>query len=165
MARPEPSNMNPCVAAASLGTRPPNNFSKDQFQRNDEIKNEFQSREGVYKISAWINDPGKLGSNACLNEPVKLTLLHRSQLISNPNSSNSSRRSSSTGNPLEANNPLIEPTRTSLTSNGNVLLTDILAFNVGRELIVYEFAEATQVNVDERFFACIDRCHALAKLR
>jgi len=141
MARPEPSNMNSCVAASSIPTRP-TNFNKDQFQRNDEIKSEFQSREGIYKISALIDNLGKLGTNTCLSEPVKITLLHRSQLISNPNSSTSSRRSSSTGNP-------IEETRTSLTSNGNVLITDILAFNVGRELIVYEFTEATQSNFSE----------------
>ena len=83
MARPEPSNINPCVAASSITSRA-SSLSKDQFQRTDEIKNEFTSREGNYKISALIDNLGKLGSNNCLNEPVKITLLHRSQLLSNP---------------------------------------------------------------------------------
>jgi hypothetical protein len=147
MARTESSNINQCVTS-TITSRPTTSLTKDHSSRGDEIKSELTSREGTYKISALIDHLGKLDSNTCLNEPVKITLLTRQQSISNPNSSTSSRRSS-TGN---AHDHSPEQKRTSTINgiechqtNGNTLLTDILAFNVGRELIVYEFTEATQV--------------------
>ncbi|CAF1168866.1 unnamed protein product [Adineta steineri] len=149
MARTEPSNINHCVAP-SITSRV-SNFTKDSNQRSDEIKTEFTSREGTYKISSLIDNLGKIGSSTCLNEPVKITLLPRIQTIyETTNSQTSSRRSSSTNN---QNDHSIEQKQTSISNgnetnqqNGNIFLTDILAFNVGRELIVYEFAEATQSN-------------------
>ena len=54
-------------------------LTKDSIQRSDEIKTEFTSREGTYKISALIDNLGKIGTSPCLNEPVKITLLSRIQ--------------------------------------------------------------------------------------
>ena len=156
MARTEPSNISQCVAP-SITSRA-SSLAKDQLQRSDEIKTEFTSREGTYKISALIDNLGKLGTNTCLNEPVKITLLTRLQSVSDPNSSaSSSRRSSAGNNHSNAHEHSLEHTRSSLSNgvetsaaNGSLLLTDILAFNVGRELVVHEFAEATQVNLQRR---------------
>lgn len=147
MARPEPSNITQCVSPTSITSRA-SSLSKDQYRHNDEMKNEFSSREGSYKICALIDNLGKLGSANCLSEAVKMTVLHRSQFMSNPNSSNSSRRSSSTGHSPEQINESSRssvPTSNGIETNGTVLLTDLLAFNVGRELIIHEFTEATQV--------------------
>lgn len=155
MARTEPSNISQCVAP-SITSRA-SSLTKDQLQRSDEIKTEFTSREGTYKISALIDNLGKLGTNTCLNEPVKITLLTRLQSVSDPNSSTSSRRSSAGNNHANAHEHSLEHNRSSLSNgvetsaaNGNLLFTDILAFNVGRELVVHEFAEATQVSVQRR---------------
>lgn len=140
MARTEPSNINHCVAS-SITSPVSSSLSKDSIQRSDEIRTEFTSREGTYKISSLIDNLGKIGTSTCLNEPVKITLLSRVQTICDANSQASSRRSSST------NDNSIEQQRLSLTNgNGTMFFTDILAFNVGRELIIYEFAEATQVD-------------------
>ena len=148
MARTEPANINQCVAP-SITSRA-SSLTKDQLQRSDEIKNEFNAREGIYKTSVLIDHLSKLGSNTCLNEPVKLSVLTRLQNLSNSNSATSSRRSS-TGNTHSITNH--EHAIESATSNGNdfhptngnPIVTDILAFNIGRELIVYEFTEPTQV--------------------
>ncbi|UJR09690.1 hypothetical protein I4U23_013922 [Adineta vaga] len=155
MARTEPANINHCVTS-SITSRA-SNFPKDNIQHSDEIKNEFTSREGTYKISSFIDNLGKIGTNTCLNEPVRITLLPRIQTnfdTTTTTSQTNSRRSSSTNN-----NPIdqtIEQKQTPITNgnefhqqNGNHILTDILAFNVGRELIVYEFSEATQSNFGE----------------
>ncbi|CAF1182087.1 unnamed protein product [Adineta ricciae] len=154
MARPEPSNINHCVAP-SITSRA-SNFPKDDNQRSDEIKTEFTSREGTYKISSFIDNIGKIGTNTCLSEPVKITLLPRIQTnFDMTNSQTSSRRSSSTNNNTTSNSidHSNEQKQISATngydSNGNLILTDILAFNIGRELIIYEFAEATQFNFGE----------------
>ncbi len=148
MARTEPSNINHCVAP-SITSRA-SSLTKDSIQRNDEIKTEFTSREGTYKISSLIDNLGKIGTSTCLNEPVKMTLLSRLQTILDTNSQTSSRRSSSTNTNQPENS--FEQKQSSLSNgtelnqqNGNTTLTDILAFNVGRELIVYEFTEAIQV--------------------
>lgn len=149
MARAEPSNINNCIAP-SINSPVSNSLTKDSIQRSDEIKTEFTSREGTYKISSLIDNLNKVGTNTCLNEPVKITVLSRVQTICDTNSQTSSRRSSC-ANAVPHENSL-EQKKSSLT-NGNefnsqnrtILLTDILAFNVGRELILYEFAEATQV--------------------
>jgi hypothetical protein len=148
MARTEPSNINHCVNSSV--TSRASSLTKDSIQRNDEIKTEFTSREGTYKISSLIDNLGKIGTSTCLNEPVKITLLSRIQTVLDTNSQTSSRRSSSTNN--NNNNQTENSSEQKLSNgielnqqNGNILLTDILAFNVGRELIVYEFTEATQV--------------------
>jgi len=148
MARTEPSNINHCVAP-SITSRASSLTKDSSIQRNDEIKTEFTSREGIYKISSLIDNLGKIGTNTCLNESVKITLLSRIHTILDTNSQTSSRRSSTINNQIE--NSFEQ--KQSLTSNGielnqqngNIILTDILAFNVGRELIVYEFTEASQV--------------------
>ena len=166
MARTETSNFShssiPITGVASAVTsRSNNNISKDHIQRSDIVKTEFTAREGTYKISSLIDNLGKLGTNTCLNEPVKVTLLTRIQTLLNGNSETSSRRSSTTNNNLnstrnsldnQSNENSIEQRRSPISNgieinqqNGNVIITEILAFNVGRELIVYEFAEATQV--------------------
>ena len=151
MSRTEPTNINHYVAP-SITSRGSSSIIKDNIQRSDEIKTEFTSREGTYKISSLIDNLGKIGTSTCLNEPVKITLLSRIQTIFDTNSQTSSRRSSSTNNNLNSNDDSIEQKRPSLSNgielnqqNGNILATDILAFNIARELIVYELAEATQV--------------------
>jgi hypothetical protein len=156
MARTETSNFSHSIpitgVASSVTSRSNNNISKE---RSDIIKTEFTAREGTYKISSLIDNLGKLGTNTCLNEPVKVTLMTRIQAIVNGNSETSSRRSSTTNN-NHLDNPVnetsVERRRSSISNgteinqqNGNVIITEILAFNVGRELIIYEFAEATQV--------------------
>jgi hypothetical protein len=140
MARTEPSNINHCVPP-SITSRA-SSLTKDSIQRNDEIKTEFTSREGTYKISSLIDNLGKIGTNTCLNESVKITLLSRINNIFDTNSQTSSRRSSSINNQIENS---LEQKQTLNQQNGNLIHTDILAFNVGRELIVYEFTEASQV--------------------
>lgn len=137
MSRIEPSNINHCIAPSI--NSPITNLAKDSIQHNDEIKTEFTSREGTYKISSLIDNLGKIGPSTCLNEPVRITLLPHIQTFS---SQNSSRRSSSSAATSHHDNNLIEQ---KTLSNGNSVLTDILAFNVGRELIVYEFSETSQV--------------------
>jgi len=152
MARTEPANINHCVAP-SITSRA-SSLTKDSLQRNDEIKTEFTSREGTYKISSLIDNLGKIGTSTCLNEPVKITLLSRIQTVFDTiNSQTSSRRSSSINNDHS-----MEEKQTSVSNgselhqqNGNMFLTDILAFNIGRELIVYEFTEATQVEILGKF--------------
>jgi hypothetical protein len=150
--------------ASSLASRSsinPSGGTKEQIQRGDEVKTEFSAREGSYKISSLIDNLGKLGTSTCLSEPVKITLITRIQTTPEPNSETSSRRSSSATNnhthhPLattdsnSGDNPIERQSSISngielSQQNGSVLLTEILAFNVGRELIIYEFAEATQV--------------------
>jgi len=153
MARTELSNINHCVAP-SITSRA-SSLTKDSIQRNDEIKTEFTSREGTYKISSLIDNLGKIGTNTCLNESVKITLLSRIHNIFNTNSQTSSRRSSSINNQIENS---LEQKQTELNQqNGNLIHTDILAFNVGRELIVYEFTEALQVFIEKnKIFFQID---------
>ena len=161
MARTEPSNINHCVAPSV--TSRASNVIKDSIQRSDEVKTEFTSREGTYKISSFIDNLGKIGTSTCLNEPVKITLLPRIQTVVDTNTSRtSSRRSSSTNNP---NDHSMEQKQSSVSNgnelnpqNGNLFLTDILAFNVGRELIVYEFAEATQVEKLTSKYLILDLC-------
>jgi hypothetical protein len=138
MARTEPTNINHCVAP-SITSRA-SSLTKDSIQRNDEIKTEFTSREGTYKISSLIDNLGKIGTSTCLNEPVKITLLSRIQTVLDTNS-----RQSSSINNIPTENSILSNGTESNQQNGNLLLTDILAFNVGRELIIYEFTEATQV--------------------
>ncbi|CAF5163563.1 unnamed protein product, partial [Rotaria sp. Silwood1] len=97
---------------------------------SDEIKTEFTSREGTYKISSLIDNLGKIGTSTCLNEPVKITLLSRVQNICDTNSQTSSRRSSSINNNNDNSN---EEKQLSLINgnelnqpNGSIFLTDIL---------------------------------------
>jgi hypothetical protein len=155
MARIETSNFSHPNLASSINSRNQTNSTKD---RNDIVKNEFTVREGTYKISALVDNLSKIGTNICLNEPVKITLLTRLQTIIDSNSSTSSRRSSTTNNNHQSilpnlDNEHFSDGRRSSTSengginkqNGNIVITEILAFNVGRELIIYEFSEATQV--------------------
>ena len=97
------------------------------------------------KISSLIDNLGKIGTNTCLNEPVKITLMTRLQTTSQT----SSRRSSNQEN---QSNEYNHERKNSLISNGHSLTTEILAFNVGRELIIYEFSEATQVCFTRRIF-------------
>lgn len=157
MARTEPSNINQCVAPCI--TPRACSFPKDNIQCSDEIKTEFTSREGTYKISSLIDNLGKIGTNTCLSEPVRITVLPRIQAVFDAaTSQTSSRRSSSANQPLEhASDAKATNGNEFSQTQPNVLLTDILAFNVGRELIVYEFAEATQVNINERFVVRIER--------
>lgn len=139
MARIESANINHCVAAPSITSR------KDSLsQRQDEIKTELTAREGTYKISSFIDTLGKLGSNTCLNEPVKITLLSRIQtIVDGQPSQTSSRRSSTTNHHHSTEQNSFANTN---GAHGNILFTDVLAFNVGRELLIYEFPEATQVD-------------------
>lgn len=150
-ARCEPSNFSHTNLASSVNSRTTNQQTKDPLQRSDIIKTEFHSREGLYKISSLIDNLGKIGTNTCLNEPVKITLMTRLQTLTD--SQTSSRRSSTTNND-NANQDYSNERKRSSTSNDNpthehLLTTDILAFNVGRELILYEFAEATQPSFGE----------------
>ncbi|CAF1022635.1 unnamed protein product [Didymodactylos carnosus] len=148
--------------------------------RRDEVKSEFSAREGRYKISSVIDHLGKHCSTytTTLSEPVKITLLQRTQQIvhnstnqSNSASETSSRRSSSlTANDKPPNSNVDGSgdylTKQSISNgvetggtngyavqngnvNGTILLTEVLAFNVGRELLVYEFTEAKQPNFGE----------------
>lgn len=163
MARTETSNFShPSTTtpnlASSVISRSNLNQTKDHGQRSDIVKTEFNAREGTYKVSSMIDNLGKTGTNTCLSESVQITLLTRLQTMNDSNSNISSRRSSiannhpnSTGNSLD--NHSNDQRRSSRSSgiesnqqNGNVMTTEVLAFNVGRELIIYEFAEATQVN-------------------
>ncbi|CAF3598986.1 unnamed protein product [Rotaria socialis] len=146
MARTEPSNINHCVAS-SVTSPVSSSLSKDSIQRSDEIKTEFTSREGTYKISSLIDNLGKIGTSTCLNEPVKITLLSRVETICDTNSQASSRRSSLTNDNSIEQKPLLLTNGNKV--NGTMFFTDILAFNVGKELIIYEFAEATQLNLGE----------------
>ncbi|CAF0838903.1 unnamed protein product [Rotaria sordida] len=174
MARTETSNFSHSAPinnlTSSVTSRSYNNqtnITKDQIQRSDIVKTEFTAREGTYKISSIIDNLGKFGTNTCLNEPVKITLMTRMQTIVDSNSQTSSRCSSTLNNnnnnnsitsnlDNQSNENSIE-TKSSSTLNGidinqqneNVIVTEILAFNVGRELIIYEFAEATQPNFGE----------------
>jgi len=171
MARTETSNFSHSTPitglASSVIPRSNTNQTKDHIQRSDIVKTEFTSREGTYKISSLIDNLGKIGSNTCLNEPVKITLMTRIQTIIDSNSETSSRHSSTINNANNQNLTTINfdnqsnehylERRHSATSNGietnqqngNMIMTEILAFNVGRELIIYEFAEATQPNFGE----------------
>ena len=106
------------MAHTNLST---NNLNKD------EIKTEFNSHEGTYKISALINNLEKINTNQCLNQPIKITLISRIKKINSYCSS-------------ITNNNMID-------ENENIIQTDILVFNIGRELIIYEFIEPTQVGV------------------
>ncbi|CAF4683546.1 unnamed protein product, partial [Rotaria magnacalcarata] len=72
MARTESLNINHCVAS-SVTSPVSSSLPKDSIQRSDEIKTEFTSREGTYKISSLIDNLGKIGASTCLNEPVKIT--------------------------------------------------------------------------------------------
>lgn len=155
------SNLTSTVAPRSYNNQ--TNLTKEQIQRNDIVKNEFTAREGTYKVSSVIDNLGKFGANTCLNESVKVTLIKRVQNNLDSNSQSSSRRSStlnnnnnnnSTTNSLDnQSNENSNETKSLPISNGvelnqqngNVILSEILAFNVGRELLIYEFAEATQV--------------------
>ena len=165
MARTETGNFSHPSATTSLASsvipRSNINQTKDHLQRSDTIKSEFTAREGTYKISSLIDNLGKIATNTCLNEPVKITLITRLHTVSDSNSETSSRRSSTTNNHQNSatvsldnqSNEHSSERRCSSTSNGiennqqngNALSTEILAFNVGRELIIYEFSEATQV--------------------
>lgn len=155
MARTETSHFPNGVPSRSRS-----NLPKDPLQSTDTIKTEFTAREGLYKIASLIDNLGKYASNTCLSEPVKLTCVTRVQTIVDEHSETSSRRSSSTSQ-SHPEHGLTERQRCqSLLSqgsernqqNGNILLTELLAFNLGRELIVYEFPEATQVgHSPERF--------------
>ncbi|CAF4733423.1 unnamed protein product, partial [Rotaria socialis] len=142
----------------------PTNLTKDQIQRSDIVKTEFTAREGVYKVSSIIDNLGKFGTNTCLTESVKITLMTRIRTVVDSNSQTSSRRSSALNNQNSITNSIdnqstensneIKPSSISNgieinQPNGNVIITEIIAFNVGRELIIYEFAEATQSNFGE----------------
>src|ERR1700761_2858892 len=142
MARTETSNFSHPTSitglASSVISRSNTNQTKDHVQRSDIVKTEFTAREGTYKISSFIDNLGKIGTNTCLNEPVKITLLSRIQTVLDTNSQTSSRRSSSTNNNQNENST--EQKQSSLSNgnecnqqNGNIVLTDILAFNIGRE--------------------------------
>ncbi|CAF4427709.1 unnamed protein product, partial [Rotaria sp. Silwood2] len=175
MARTETSNFSHSTPintlTSSVTSRSCNNqvnIAKDQIQRSDIVKTEFTAREGTYKISSIIDNLGKFGTNTCLNEPVKITLMTRIQTITDSNSQTSSRRSSTLNN-TSNNHDSIQPNLDNQSNensnerrpssilneidinqqNGNLIVTEILAFNVGRELIIYEFAEATQPNFGE----------------
>ena len=124
MARTESATINHCVTPSIISRK------DSTTQRHDEIKNELTAREGTYKVSSFIDTLGKLGSNTCLSEPVKITLLSRAQTIVDGESSQTNQHPATIANGV----------------HGNILLTDVLAFNVGRELLVYEFSEATQVD-------------------
>ena len=160
MARTESANFSHSSAtnnlALSVIPRSNTNQTKDQLQRSEIVKTEFTSREGIYKISSLIDNLNKLGTNTCLNESVKITVITRIQNLIDSTSETSSRRSSTTNNnhhtislDNQSNEHSSERRRSSIETNqvnGNVMITEILAFNVGRELILYEFAEATQVS-------------------
>ena len=78
MARAETtSNISHTNLASSVNSRTTIQQTKDPLQRSDIIKTEFHSREGLYKISSLIDNLGKIGTNTCLNEPVKITLMTR----------------------------------------------------------------------------------------
>ena len=149
MARTETSHF---PNAVPLRSRP--NLSKDQLQSTDTIKTEFTAREGTYKVVSLIDNLGKFASHTCLSEPVKLTSLTRVQTIVDEQSETSSRRSSSTSHShvehgaseRQQCQPVLSQGSERNQQNGNILLTELLAFNLGRELLVYEFPEATQVN-------------------
>jgi hypothetical protein len=168
MARTETSNFSHSTPitglASSVISRSNTNqttITKDPIQRSDIVKIEFTSREGTYKVSSLIDNLGKTGTNTCLNEPVKITLMTRIQTITDSNSETSSRHSSTTNNnhtstttslDNQLNENFLERSNSSTSNrieinqqNGNAIITEILAFNVGRELNIYEFAEVTQV--------------------
>jgi len=140
MARAETtSNISHTNLASSVNSRTTIQQTKDPLQRSDIIKTEFHSREGLYKISSLIDNLGKIGTNTCLNEPVKITLMTRLQTLTD--SQTSSRRSSTTNSDNNTNH--------EHSNEQHLITTDILAFNIGRELILYEFAEATQPSFGE----------------
>ncbi len=168
MARTETSNFSHPASTAGLApsviarsNTNQSNPAKDHLQRSDTVKSEFTAREGTYKISSLIDNLGKTGTTTCLNEPVKITLIRRIQTITDSNSETSSRRSSTTNNnhvltttssDNRSNEHVLERRLSSESNgtelnqaNGNVMITEILAFNIGRELIIYEIAEPTQV--------------------
>ncbi|CAF1280597.1 unnamed protein product [Adineta ricciae] len=174
MARSETSNFSHPSSitglASTITARPTlnqTNLSKDPNQLSDNIKNEFLSREGTYKISSFIDNLGKSNSNTCLNEPVKITLMTRLQPLNGCNSETSSMNSSSTlNNNRQSNTPSLEnqpneqqyfEMKQSAFSNGvetsqqngNMISTQLLTFNIGRELIMYEFTDSTQSNFNE----------------
>jgi len=178
MARTETSNFSHPTSITTLASSVisrsntnQTNIAKDHIQRSDIVKSEFTAREGTYKISSLIDNLGKTGTNTCLNEPVKMTLMTRIQRIIDSNSETSSRRSSTTNNnpnsitasfDNQSNEHFHERRRSSISNgneihpqNDNVIVTEILAFNIGRELIIYEFSEATQVCYLENLFKII----------
>lgn len=127
MARTEPPTTNHSIQ--SNFTSRPSSLTKDSTQRNDEIKNEFHLREGTYKISSFIDNLGKFGTNNCLNEPVKMTLLTRVQINTETTSLNDSS---------------VDETNENVNN-----FADILVFNLGRELIIHKFDERKQSNFSE----------------
>jgi len=152
----QPTSINSLASTiASRSTNHQTNIPKDQIQRSDIVKTEFTAREGTYKISSLIDNLGKLGTNTCLNEPTKITLMTRIQTIIDSNSETSSIHSSTIPNLNNQSNEHLPETRRSSISNeveinqqnANIIVTELLVFNVGRELIIYEFAEATQVSI------------------
>lgn len=159
MARTETANFSHPSATNSLAlsviSRSNINQTKDQLQRSEIVKTELIAREGTYKISSLIDNLNKIGTNTCLNESVKITVITRIQNPIDSTSETSSRRSSTTNNnhhtvslDNQSSEHSNERRRSSIEINqlnGNVMITEILAFNVGRELILYEFSEATQV--------------------
>ncbi|CAF1118999.1 unnamed protein product [Adineta steineri] len=181
MARTETSNFSHPTSIISLSstvtsrsTINQSNVPKDQNQRSDIVKTEFTAREGTYKISSLIDNLGKIGTNTCLNEPVKITLMTRIQTRIDSNSETSSTHSSSTTTNNNVNSTTshldnqsnehgTDVKRLSISNeselnqqNGNILTTELLACNVGREMVIYEFAEATQSNfgdpIDHRIY-------------
>ena len=145
MARAEPSNINYWVAPAR--SSPINSLTKGSIQRGDEIKSEFTLREGTYKISSLIDHTSKSDTKTCLNESVKLTLLPRMKTISDTNTYTSSRCSSLVNNHNSDEQRLLSNDNDLNQTNRNRIFTDILAFNIGRELIIYEFTEVKKVKI------------------
>lgn len=113
-------------------------INRNYFSSSDFIPNEFQIGDDLYKICSFIDHRAKTGQTICFNEPVKMTSitrLQRRRIDENP----------STINQFDVEENEDERDRTAISTHGNLFRTELLMFNLGRELILYEFPEMTQV--------------------
>lgn len=56
-----------------------NPIQRNSFPPTEFIPNEFETSEEIFKISSFIDHRAKSGPATCFNEPVKMSLLTRSQ--------------------------------------------------------------------------------------
>jgi hypothetical protein len=89
---------------------------KTQQSSEGKFQRELVAPEGVYQISAIIDNINKSNTNSCLSEPVKVNCLTRLRALTNPQ------------------------------RHDHIPHNEILAFNLGKDLILYEFTESDQVS-------------------
>ena len=58
-----------------------NPIQRNSFPPTEFIPNEFETSEEIFKISSFIDHRAKSGPTTCFNEPVKISLITRSQRL------------------------------------------------------------------------------------